>query len=197
MVLNLVNGYKPDDPVGYAEMMTHPHLGPIGAGSAAARLAIDTFDNVNCANGIGRGGITYGKLKRDFLTKIYYLGDKCDVMWVEAKYPFRQNKGCGAAFERATDYQRNGFFAYLIVCELMGSLNVPDVKCPDLCVFQAPTLFGCIGSYAVDLQECYYCFVLPMAHFILEMFNEFGINKANQILQSPFQDLIKTGTGED
>ena len=60
--LNLVNGYKPDDPVGYAEIMTHSHLVPVGAGSAAARLAIiiETSDTINCAHGIGHGGITHG-----------------------------------------------------------------------------------------------------------------------------------------
>jgi hypothetical protein len=188
---NLVHGYKPNDPVGYSEILNHPRLVPIGAGSADARLAIDTFDALNCAHGIGRGGSTYGDLKHSFLTKMYYLGDNYHDMRVTSKQPFRRNNGCGAAFDRATEYQRNGFFAYLIMCEMMGSLNIPDVQCPDLLALQLPTLFGYTGPYATDLQECYYCFVLPMVHFILEMFNDFYVSEANLILTTPVKEVVK------
>jgi hypothetical protein len=189
--LNLVNGYKPDDPVGYAEIMTHPHLLPTGAGSAAASLAIQTFDNLNCANGIGRGGVTYGDIKRNFLNKMYYLGDKYHDVRVTGRIPFSRNNGNGADFARATHYQRNGFFAYLIAGELIGYQNIRHFNMPDLAAFQMPRLFGYVEAFADDLEECYYCFVLPMVHFLLELFNGQRISSVNGILQSPFKDLIR------
>ena len=86
-------------------------------------------------------------------------------------------------------HQANGFIAYILACIILGPQDAAHGPFKTLRQMKAASAFGRFnGAHAAAYQEAYYCFVLPMIYFYMELFDPRELARCDLILDSPFQN---------